>query len=122
MRVLSWQPKRKILTVVLENCQKPAVEHALEKSILPNFVIFFKMFLSKCKPRISYGLGKMHKESKNRLTPFHLTLSVIVTPFYKLPKFLPPILTPVTENEHRGLDSFHFIAENCKQDPNLYVP
>ena len=40
---------------------------------------------------------------------------------YKPAKFLPLFLTPLTQNEYTFTDSFHFIKEICKQDPNLYM-
>ena len=43
---------------------------------------------------ILYGLGKVHKDTKNGLPPFHPILSSIGTPTYKLERFLLPFLTP----------------------------
>ena len=40
---------------------------------------------------------------------------------YKPAKFLLLFLTPLTQNEYTFTDSFHFIKEICKQDPNLYM-
>ena len=53
------------------------------------------------RPGILYGLGKIHKETRNGLPPFCPILSAIGTPIYKLPKFL----TFSTTNEHTVIDS-----------------
>ena len=66
------------------------------------------------RPGVLYGLGKVHKEAKNRLPPFQLILSAIGTPAYKLGKYLLPFLTPLTQNEYSVTDSFHFAGEICK--------
>ena len=47
------------------------------------------------RPVILYGLGKVHKETKNGLPHFRPILSAT----YDLSKFLLPFLTPLTENE-----------------------
>ena len=73
------------------------------------------------KPGILYGLGKVHKETKNGLPPLHPILSAIGMPTQKLSKFLLPFLTLLTQNEYTVTDSFHFAEEICKQDPNLYM-
>ena len=51
------------------------------------------------RPGVLYGLRKVHKETNNGLPPFRPILSAIVTPTYKLAKFLLPFLTPLTQNE-----------------------
>ena len=71
------------------------------------------------RPGILYGLGKVHKETNNGLSPFRPILSAIGTPTYKLAKFLLPFLMPSTQNEYTVTNSFHFAEEICKQDPNL---
>ena len=73
------------------------------------------------RPGVLYGLGKVHKETKNGLPPFHPILSGIATPTYKLAKFLLPLLMPLTQNEYTITDSFNFAEGICKQDPNFYV-
>ena len=77
--------------------------------------------LTGSRPGVLFGLGKVHKETKNGLPPFRPIFSAIGTPTYKLAKFLPPFLTPLTQNEHTITDSFHFADEICKQDPNLHM-
>ena len=64
------------------------------------------------RPGVLYGLGKVHKETNNGLPPFRPILSAIVTPTYKLAKFLLPFLTPLTQNEYTVTDSFHFVEKN----------
>ena len=50
-----------------------------------------------------------------------LFLSAIGTPTYKIARFLLTFLIPLTENEYTITNSFHFMEEICKQDPNLYM-
>ena len=73
------------------------------------------------RPGVLYGLGKVHKETKNGLPPFCPILSAIGMPTYKLAKFLLRFLMPITQNEYNITDSFHFAEEICKQEPNLYT-
>ena len=73
------------------------------------------------RPVILYGLGKIHKETRNGPLPFCIILSAIGTPSYKLAKFLLKFLTPSTANEYAIIDSFHFAEEICQQDPNLHM-
>ena len=40
------------------------------------------------RPGVLYGLGKIHKETRNGIPPFRPILSAIGTPTYKLAKFL----------------------------------
>ena len=56
------------------------------------------------RPGVLYGLGKVHKETKNGLPPFGLILSAIGTPTYKLAKFLISFLMPLTQNEYTVTD------------------
>ena len=73
------------------------------------------------RPGILYGLGKIHKKTRNGLSPFRPILSAIGKPTYKLGNFTLQFLTPSTTNEYTVIDSFHFPEEICEQDPNLYV-
>ena len=68
-----------------------------------------------------YGLGKIHKETRNGIPSFCPILSAIDTPTYKLAKFLLKFLTPSTANEFTVIDSFHFAEEICQQDSNLHM-
>ena len=77
--------------------------------------------LTGSRPGVLFGLGKVHKETKNGLPPFRPIFSTIGTPAYKLAKFLLPFLTPLTQDEYTVTDSFHFAEEICKQDLNLYM-
>ena len=70
---------------------------------------------------ILYGLGKIHKETRNGIPPFRPILSAIGTPTYNLAKFLLKFLTPSTANEFTVIDSFHFAEEICQQDSNLHM-
>ena len=73
------------------------------------------------RPGILYRSGKIHKETRNGLPPFHPILSAIDTPTYKLAKFLLKFLTRSTANEYTVTDSFHFAEEICLQDSNLHM-
>ena len=73
------------------------------------------------KPGVVYGLGKVHKVTKNGLPLFRPILSAISSPTYKLAKFLLPFLVLLTQNEYIVTNSFLFAKEICKQDPNLYM-
>ena len=63
----------------------------------------------------------MHRETKNELPPFHLILSTIGAPTYKLAKISLLLWTPLTENEYTVTDPFHFAEEICNQDRNLQM-
>ena len=73
------------------------------------------------RPNILYGLGKIHKETRNGIPPFRPILSAIGTPTYNLAKFLLKFLTPSTANEFTVIDSFHFAEEISQQDSNLHM-
>ena len=73
------------------------------------------------RPGILYGLGKIHKETRNGIPPFRPILSAIGTPTYNLAKFLLKFLTPSTANEFTVIDSFHFAEEISQQDSNLHM-
>ena len=68
-----------------------------------------------------YGLGKIHKETKNGIRPFCSVLSAIGTPIYRVTKFLLHFLAPSTTNEYTVIDLFHFADENRRQEPNFYM-
>ena len=70
---------------------------------------------------ILYGSGKIHKEIRNGLPPFHPILSAIDTPTYKLAKFLLKFLTPSAANEYTVIDSIHFAEEIYQQYSNLHM-
>ena len=61
------------------------------------------------RPGVLYGLGKVHKETKNEVLPFRPIFSAIGTPTYKLAKFLRPFLTSLTQNEYT-------VKEICKRN------
>ena len=71
--------------------------------------------------RLAYGLGQIHKETRNGLSPFRPILSAIGTPTYKLAKFLLKFSTPSTTNRYAVIDSIHFAEEICQQDSNLHM-
>ena len=73
------------------------------------------------RPGILYGLGKIHKETRNGIPPFHPILSAIGTPTYNLATFLLKFLKFSTANEFTVIDSFHFAEEISRQDSNLHM-
>ena len=73
------------------------------------------------RPGILYGLPKVHKKTVNGIPPFRPILSAIGTPTYLLSKFLVPIMSPITTNEHSISNSFSFAREISEQDPALYM-
>ena len=73
------------------------------------------------RPGILYGLGEILKETRNGIPPFRLIFAAIVTPTYKLVKFLLKFLTSSTANEFTAIDSFHFAEEISLQDSNLHM-
>ena len=73
------------------------------------------------RPGTLYGLGKIHKETRNEISPFCPIVSATGTPTYKLAKLLLKFLTPSTANEFTVSDSIHFPEEICQQDSNLHM-
>ena len=73
---------------------------------------------SGSKTGIMNGSPKVHKIATDSLLSFRPILSAIVTPVYKLAKFLVPMLEPLTTNEYTIKDSFIFEEEfqsfDCK--------
>ena len=75
---------------------------------------------SGSRPVIMYGSAKVHKIVKDDLPSFTSILSVMCTPTFKLPKFLVPMLEPLTTNEYTIKDSFTF-AELQSFDSKLVM-
>ena len=78
------------------------------------------------KPRgsrfgILYGLCKVHKQLIDSCPPFRPVMSATKTPTYKLPKFLVPLLEPITTNMYTVKNSFEFAKEIADQDPGLFM-
>ena len=72
------------------------------------------------RPGVLYGSGKIHKETRNGLPPFHPIPSAIDMPTYKLAKTLLKLLIPST-NEYIVIDSIHFAEEIFQQDFNIHM-
>ena len=68
-----------------------------------------------------YGSCKVHKASVENCPPVRPVLSALNTPTYKLPKFLIPILKPLTTTEFAVKDSFHFAEETVDQQHHLFM-
>ena len=65
MRVHKRSSIRQILTLELENCEKPAVKHSIEKPILLNFVTLSKILCPTLSEEIHFHF---------HLDPDHLNL------------------------------------------------
>ena len=76
---------------------------------------------SGSRPRIMYGLVKVHKIVTDGLPYFRPILSAIGIPTYKLAMFLVPILEPLTTNEYTIKDSFTFAEELQSFDSKLVM-
>ena len=57
------------------------------------------------RPVILYGLGKIHKETRNGIPPFCPLFSAIGKPTYKLANFLLKFLTPSLASEFTVIHS-----------------
>ena len=63
----------------------------------------------------------MQKPIVNGLSPFRPIISAIGTPTYKLPKFLVPVLSDITQNEFTVKGSFTFVDEILAQNSDLHI-
>ena len=63
----------------------------------------------------------MQKPLVNGLSPFRPIISAIGTPTYKLPKFLVPVLSDITQNEFTVKGSFTFVDEILAQNSDLHI-
>ena len=79
------------------------------------------LYLSGSKPRLLYGLAKIHKALEDGISSFRLILSAIRTPTYKLAKFCDQLLKPLTNNEYTIKDSFSFAKEVLEFDASLFM-
>ena len=70
---------------------------------------------------ILYGLAKVHKQLLNNCPPFRPILSAIGTTTYNIPKFLVPILKPLTTNGYTLKDTFEFSRDILNKNPNLFM-
>ena len=60
-RVTNHTPKRKTLTVTLENWEKPALKHAIENTILISFVnLSTTLFFKFVGPHINFKIVRFH--------------------------------------------------------------
>ena len=66
---------------------------------------------------ILYGLPKVHKTD----IPLRPILAAYNSPSYLLSKFLVPILSPLTTNQHTLLNSSTFIPQILHQDANCFM-
>ena len=55
-KVHSWPPKSQTLTAVLQNCEKSAVTHFIEKPKLLNFMDFSTIVCPRLKRAFSWGV------------------------------------------------------------------
>ena len=97
------------IVISFHSIKKEIIDKATYKNIKP----------VGSRPGVLYRLGKVHKQAKNRLSPFRPILSTIGTPTYKLAIYLLQFFIPLTQNEYTVTDSFHFAQENICVD-NVY--
>jgi hypothetical protein len=71
--------------------------------------IYKQLFVSGSGPGILYGLPKIHKPNFSVNFPFRPIFAAYNTPSFKLAKFLVPILSPFTTNEHTIENSYKFV-------------
>ena len=79
------------------------------------------LYLSGSKPRLLYGLTKIHKALEDGISSFRLILSARRTPTYKLAKFCGQLFKPLTNNEYTVKDSFSFAKEILEFDASLFM-
>ena len=88
-------------------------------------IISQKEFDSIClvgtTPGMLYGNPKVHKTVVNNSPRFRPILSEINTPIYLLPKYLNPILSPLTTNEFTVKNSLDFAEEVVNYDHKFYM-
>ena len=103
----------------------------LEKKLKEHFKILEKdykisedEFKSICpistRPGILYGQPKVQKTVINNIPQFR-PIYQLLTPLYKLAKYLLPILSPLTVNDYTVKDSFTFAKEVINFDHNLFM-
>ena len=63
----------------------------------------------------------MHNKCVNGSPFFRAILSPLEAPTYKLPKYLEPILEPLTNNKYIDKDSFNFATEIFEQDSSSFI-
>ena len=93
---------------------------------LKNSEVSFENVYKSLKQRgsrfgILYGLCKVHKKLAHNCPHFRPIMSAIKTPTYKLPKFLVPLLEPITTNMCTIKNSFAFSKEIADQDTGLFM-
>ena len=74
------------------------------------------LYPSGSKPRVLYGLAKIHKTLKDRPPSFRPILSATGVSIYKLAQFCDQLLKPLTKNEYTVKDSFSFAKEVSEFD------
>ena len=105
--------KEKEINGFLDNLVKKGVISEIDKK---------NMSPKGSAPGILYGNCKVHKEvSEGGVPPLRPILSALDTPSYRLAKYLVPILSPLTSNEHVTKDSFTFAANIREQNHEHFM-
>ena len=99
------------------------------KNILKSFhdkesltdMLYKKILPAGYRPGILYSQAKVHKPVINNCSSFRPILDAITAPWYKLAKFLVPILCPLAINEYTVKDSFAFAKEITKANYNYVM-
>ena len=84
-------------------------------------MLYNKISLVGCHPRILYSQAKVHKPVIDNCPSFRPILDAVNTPSDKLAKFLVPILSPLVINEYVVKDSFAFVKEITKTNCNYFM-
>ena len=81
--------------------------------------LYNELFVSGSIPGVLYGLPKVHKIN----IPLRPIFAACGTPAYKLAKFLVPVLTPLTTNDHTVTNSYEFveILKNYNNCEDMYM-
>ena len=75
-----------------------------------------KLFVSGSGPVILYGKPKVHKNNFSTQFQFRPIFAAYKSAFYKISKFLFPILTPFTTNQYTIDNSYSFVKDILKVD------
>ena len=70
---------------------------------------------------VLYGLCKTHKKVLDKCLPFRTILSAIKSPYYKLAKFLVPLIESITKYNFTVENNFEFSKEICEQNSECFM-
>ena len=112
--VISDQTKFKLITSPIHKFSlktEEKINNFLRK--LKNFKLlsddtYKLLFVTGSGPGVLYGLPKIHKVNSATQFPFRPIFAAYRNPSFSLPKFLVPILAPLTTNEFTVTNSYEF--------------